>query len=204
MGSGSSMPALASSAACTKRRIHAVESFSVAGWTGTTSPFGAGRALVEHLKERVRHALEAVGELDLARHGNAVAGVQPLGKPWLAKAGHDERARAVDDRDLGQRKARARLFELRLVNGSRDGDHGADGRAGDGRHLRHVDIATREVREQVAHGDHAELAQSRRARRADARHARHRLVHTQRGGKPVKGLFARCAHARYSTDRITG
>ena len=70
---------------------------------------------------RVHHSLEAVVELDLAGNRHAHACGELLGKPRLAKRGHDHDARRVSDANLYQGQARFRAFELDIVDHALDG-----------------------------------------------------------------------------------
>ena len=150
------------------------------------------RALaVERLEIGVRHALEAVAELELSRHGDAHAGLQLVGEPRLAKARDHEHARAVHERDLHKRKARLRTLELHLVHGALDGARPAD----DGRRHRllrgQVDVAAREVRDEVAHRLDAEPCERAGARRAHQAHAIDGLVERERGRQTVGSAHVR-------------
>jgi len=135
---------------------------------------------VEDFQIRVRHALEAVVEFQLARHRDAHAGLHLVHEPWLTKARHHEHARAVHERQLNEREARLGLLELDLVHRAFDGALLADDPSGHGCLAREVDVAPREVRGQVAHRADAEPVERASARRAHQTNAPDRFVERER------------------------
>ena len=141
---------------------------------------------VQRLEVGVRHALEAVVELQLARHGDAHAGAHLVHEPRLAKRRHHERARAVHERYLHERQLRLGALELYLV-------HYAFHRAllpdGSRRHClapREVDVAPGEVRHQVAHRAHAQRLERAGARLAHQTDAPDGFVEREGGCESVR------------------
>ena len=133
-------------------------------------------AVAELLDIGVHHALEAVIELHLAGDGDTHAGLELVFQPRLAKACDHEHAGCVHHRDFDQRKVGTRALELDLVDGALDSARPADARAGDGLALRQVDIASGEMREQVADRAHTQTRKRLRASRADQLHARRGFI----------------------------
>ena len=99
----------------------------------------------------VRHTLEPIVEFDRTRYAHQVVLMQLIRKPRLIEAGHDERARAVEKRDLKDVQIATRLLHLRFIDARNERARKPDGRLRDSDHLGHVEIATRKPIEQVAY-----------------------------------------------------
>ena len=144
----------------------------------------------------VRHALEPIVELDFAGHGDSHAAFQLVAEPRLTKRRDDERAGCVDDRHLGKREAGLGALDLDLVHLRLDRAVFPDARLGDGLHVRHVDVAARIVRHEVAHGRNVELAKRLGSLGADHAHRRDRRVECERRRQSIDGsVVARICHA---------
>ena len=156
---------------------------------------------VELIEKRRGHTLEAVVEFHRARDAHPRARRQRLRKPRLPEERDDHGARAVDERHLGQFEAGLGAFDLHFVHARHHRRRLPDGRRSDGLQPRHVYIATREIRQQVAHGLHAQTRKRRRPGGADARELRHGRIRPQSGGESVDHVDAAC---RYSSENTTG
>ena len=94
----------------------------------------------------VRHTLEPIVEFDRTRYAHQVVLMQSLSaKARLIEAGHDERARAVEKRDLKDVQIATRLLHLRFIDARNERARKPDGRLRDSDHLGHVEIATGET-----------------------------------------------------------
>ena len=131
------------------RRIHATEIPLAHGVHRNHRP--RERVSVELLEVRCGHALEPVGELDLADEREPVSGGELLREPRLLEEGRLEHTRLVDERDLHNREPRARPLERHAVYHGDDGRHLAERRSLDGQGMSEVEIAARHMQEEVPH-----------------------------------------------------
>lgn len=116
-GSGSCAPHVCASALPTRRRIHAVDTFSVAGCTGMIMPAAPPTPSPTTSMNGVGHALEPIVELQLARHGYAHARLEGVHEPRLAERRHHQHARLVHQADLDESELGPRALELDVVDG---------------------------------------------------------------------------------------
>ena len=117
-----------------------------------------GTPVLELFKVRRGHLLKAVGKLDLAHHGQAVALLKLLGNPGLAEKGDLQHARLVNKRDLGHLHARTRLLLDDTVDRGDDGAHGTDGRHLDRPRTGKVEVSMRDMEKEVPHRPNSQTA----------------------------------------------
>ena len=114
--------------------------------------YGArGTPILELFEMRRGHLLKAVGKLDLAHHGQAVALLKLLGNPWLTEKGDLQHAGLVHQRDLSHLHTRARLLLDDTIDRGDNRAHGTDGRHLNGPGTRKVEISMRDMEKEVPH-----------------------------------------------------
>ena len=111
----------------------------------------------DHLDEGVGHALVAVVEGHLARHGHRIPGLDLVHEPRLAKSSHHDDTRAVHQGNLHELQVVTGLLQLDLVHGAANGARLADMGARAALHARQVDIGSGEVGHQIAHRANTQL-----------------------------------------------
>ena len=170
---------------------------------GQNAPVGRGAGVrIENLVEGRPHPLEAVGKLDLARERHLVAALDLLGQPGLPEEARREHTRLVEHVELDHREARPRPLELHLVDGAHHRDLAAHVCMAYGNHVGVVNVAVRDMQEEVAHAMDAQALQCVKPRgrppRRDVAQARHavcegeRPVDASRSGPDARGS----AHGR--------
>ena len=117
-----------------------------------------GTPVLEFFKVGRGHLLKAVGKLDLAHHGQAVALLKLLGNPRLTEKGNLQHARLVHERDLSHLHARTGLFLHNTVDRGDDGAYGADGRHLDGPRASEIQVAMRNMEKEVPHRPNSQTA----------------------------------------------
>ena len=117
-----------------------------------------GTTTLKLFKMRRGHLLKAVGKLDLAHHGQAIAPLKLLGNPGLAEKGDLQHARVIHERYLGHLHARTRLLLNNAIDRGNDGTHGTDGRHLDGPRAGEVQISMRDMEKEVPHRPNSQTA----------------------------------------------
>ena len=133
------------------------------------------------------HLPEAVAEGHLPGERHHVSGLELLGDPRLAEERRHEHARLVDDPDLDHLHARPRALEAHLVDRGDDGGVGAHVGHRDGSHAREVEVAARDVEQEVAHAPHAQPLERGLARTAHVAQPRHRVGEGAGSLHPLRG-----------------